>query len=34
MGSFSQTYLAQLDAIKKYRAKTQQTVRVERVAIN
>ncbi len=30
----SRTYLAQMDALKKYRAKAQQTVRVERVTIN
>jgi hypothetical protein len=30
----SRTYLAQMDAFKKYRAKAQQTVRVERVTVN
>ena len=30
----SRTYLAQMDALKKYRAKAQQTVRVERVTVN
>lgn len=30
----SRTYLAQIDALKKYRAKAQQTVRVERVTVN
>ena len=29
----SRTYLAQMDALKKYRAKAQQTVRVERVNV-
>lgn len=29
----SRTYLAQMDALKKYRAKAQQTVRVERVTV-
>ncbi len=28
------TYLAQMEALKKYRAKAQQTVRVERVTVN
>jgi hypothetical protein len=30
----SRTYLSQMDALKKYRAKAQQTVRVERVTVN
>ena len=30
----TRTYLAQMDALKKYRAKAQQTVRVERVTVN
>lgn len=30
----SRTFLAQMDALKKYRAKAQQTVRVERVYVN
>jgi hypothetical protein len=30
----SRTYLAQMDALKKYRAKAQQVVRVERVTVN
>lgn len=30
----SRTYIAQLDALKKYRAKAQQVVRVERVTVN
>ena len=30
----SRTYLAQMDTLKKYRAKAQQTVRVERVTVN
>ncbi len=30
----SRTYLAQVDALKKYRAKAQQVVRVERVTVN
>ncbi len=30
----SRTYLAQMDALKKHRAKAQQTVRVERVTVN
>ncbi|MCK0139270.1 hypothetical protein [Aliiroseovarius sp. F47248L] len=30
----SRTYLAQMDALKKYRAKAQQTVRVERVSVH
>lgn len=29
----SRTYMAQMDALKKYRAKAQQTVRVERVTV-
>jgi hypothetical protein len=29
----SRTYLAQMDALKKYRVKAQQTVRVERVNV-
>lgn len=33
MTRFSRTYLAQMDALKKYRAKAQQTVRVERVNV-
>ena len=34
MTRLSRTYIAQMDAIKKYRAKAQQTVRVERVTVN
>jgi hypothetical protein len=34
MTGLSRTYLAQMDALKKYRAKAQQTVRVERMADN
>ena len=34
MTCLSRTYLAQMDAIKKYRAKAQQTVRVERVTVH
>ncbi len=34
MTRLSRTYLAQMDALKKYRAKAQQTVRVERVTVN
>ena len=30
----SRTYLAQMDALKKYRTKSQQTVRVERVTVH
>ena len=30
----SRTFLAQMDSLKKYRAKAQQTVRVERVEVN
>ena len=30
----TRTYLAQMDALKKYGAKAQQTVRVERVTVN
>jgi hypothetical protein len=30
----SRTYLAQMDTLKKYRAKAQQTVRVESVTVN
>ena len=30
----SRTYLAQMDALKKYRAKAQQVVRVERVTVH
>ena len=33
MTRLSRTYLAQMDAFKKYRAKAQQTVRVERVNV-
>lgn len=33
MTRLSRTYLAQMDALKKYRAKAQQTVRVERVTV-
>ena len=33
MTRLSRTYLAQMDALKKYRAKAQQTVRVERVNV-
>ena len=34
MTRLSRTFLAQMDAFKKYRAKAQQTVRVERVTVN
>lgn len=34
MTKLARTYLAQMDALKKYRAKAQQTVRVERVTVN
>jgi len=34
MTRLSRTYLAQMDALKKYRAKAQQIVRVERVTVN
>ncbi|MEY8118514.1 hypothetical protein AB9F26_09655 [Falsihalocynthiibacter sp. BN13B15] len=34
MTRLSRTYLAQMDALKKYRAKAQQTVRVERVTVH
>jgi hypothetical protein len=34
MTRLSRTYIAQMDAIKKYRAKAQQTVRVERVTVH
>ncbi len=34
MTRLSRTYLAQMDAFKKLRAKTQQSVRVERVIVN
>ena len=34
MTRLSRTYMAQMDALKKYRAKAQQTVRVERVTVN
>ncbi len=34
MTRLSRTYLAQMDALKKHRAKAQQTVRVERVTVN
>ena len=34
MTRLSRTYIAQMDALKKYRAKAQQTVRVERVTVN
>ncbi len=34
MTRLSRTYLAQMDALKKYRAKAQQVVRVERVTVN
>jgi hypothetical protein len=34
MTRLSRTYLAQMDTLKKYRAKAQQTVRVERVTVN
>ena len=34
MTRLSRTYLAQMDAFKKYRSKAQQTVRVERVNVN
>ncbi len=33
MTRLSRTYIAQMDALKKYRAKAQQTVRVERVNV-
>ena len=33
MTRLSRTYIAQMDALKKYRAKVQQTVRVERVNV-
>jgi hypothetical protein len=33
MTKLSRTFLAQMDALKKYRAKAQQTVRVERVTV-
>ncbi|MCV2892575.1 hypothetical protein [Lentibacter sp. XHP0401] len=34
MTRLSRTYLAQIDALKKYRAKAQQVVRVERVTVH
>ena len=34
MTRLSRTYLAQMDALKKYRANVQQVVRVERVTVN
>lgn len=34
MTRLCRTYIAQLDALKKYRAKAQQVVRVERVTVN
>jgi hypothetical protein len=34
MTRLSRTFLAQMDGLKKYRAKAQQTVRVERVTVN
>ncbi len=34
MTRLSRTFLAQVDGLKKYRAKAQQTVRVERVEVN
>ena len=34
MTRLSRTYLAQMDALKRYRAKAQQVVRVERVTVN
>ena len=34
MTRLSRTFIAQMDAFKKYRAKAQQTVRVERVTVN
>jgi hypothetical protein len=34
MTRLSRTYLSQMDSLKKYRAKAQQTVRVERVTVN
>ena len=34
MTRLSRTYLAPMDGLKKYRAKAQQTVRVERVTVN
>ena len=34
MTRLSRTFLAQVDAFKRYRAKAQQTVRVERVTVN
>lgn len=34
MTRLSRTYIAQMEALKKYRSKAQQTVRVERVTVN
>lgn len=34
MTRLSRTFIAQMDALKKYRATAQQTVRVERVTVN
>lgn len=34
MTRLSRTYLAQMDTLKKYRAKAQQVVRVERVTVH
>lgn len=34
MTRLSRTFIAQMDALKKYRSKAQQTVRVERVTVN
>ena len=34
MTRLSRTFLAQMDALKRYRAKAHQTVRVERVTVN
>jgi hypothetical protein len=34
MTRLSRTYIAQIDALKKYRSKAQQTVRVKRVTVN
>ena len=34
MTRLSRAYIAQIDALKKYRSKAQKTVRVERVTVN
>ena len=34
MTRLSRTFLAQMDALKRYRAEAQQVVRVERVTVN